>query len=297
MDGILNILKPPGMTSQNVVSHVKRILKVKKAGHTGTLDPGAAGVLPVCIGKSTRVSEYLINDKKSYRAEMKIGYMSSTLDKYSDMKDLKFDMPDENIVYETFKKFDGPIKQLPPMYSAVHIKGKRLYELARQGITVERKDRDVNIYSINILKIEGNNVLFDVTCSKGTYIRALCSSIGQALGTDAVMTFLLRTKTGPFEIGNCITIDELDAISGSGNINSVLYPTEAALKGYGKIWVDDFTFYKVKNGNEFRAADAIKFEKGAYEDIVLIFNCDNVFAATGRFSEDKNSIKIDKVFA
>lgn len=285
------------MTSQNVVSHVKRILKVKKAGHTGTLDPGAAGVLPVCIGKSTRVSEYLINDKKSYRAQMKIGFRSSTLDKYSELEDLNFSMPDEGIVYEAFKKFIGQIKQLPPMYSAVHVGGKRLYELARQGITIEREERIANIYNINILKIQGYDVLFDVTCSKGTYIRSLCSSIGQALGTDAVMTFLLRTSTGPFEIENSITLDELDTIAGNGKINEVIYPTEAALEGYSKIWVDNSTFDKVKNGNGFPAESVIKYDRGAYDGMVLIFNSDDVFAATGHFSEDKNSIKIDKVFA
>lgn len=285
------------MTSQNVVSHVKRILKVKKAGHTGTLDPGAAGVLPVCIGKSTRVSEYLINDKKSYRAEMRLGFKSSTLDKYGDMEDLHFTAPGDDAIYDAFMKFKGPIKQLPPMFSAVHVGGKRLYELARQGLVVEREYRAANIYNIDILKIDGQYILFDVTCSKGTYIRSLCSSIGQALGTDAIMTFLLRTKTGPFEIESSITIDELNYIVSEGSISEVLHSTDAALDGYGKVWVDNTIYNKVINGNGFPAAKIIKYENGIYDNMVLIYNCNNIFAATGVFSEDKNFIKIDKVFA
>jgi len=213
VNGIVNILKPPGMTSQDVVTVVKRILKVKKAGHTGTLDPGAAGVLPVCIGKATRIAEYLLNDTKSYRAEMTLGLRSDTLDKYGTIEHI--DVPELNPgeIKKVFDTFKGYIQQIPPMYSAVKQGGKPLYELARKGIVVERKTRKVCIYNLHIVNVENNTILFDIDCSKGTYIRTLCSDIGKALGSDAIMTFLIRTKTGPFDIKSAITFDELNKAS------------------------------------------------------------------------------------
>lgn len=296
LNGILNILKPPGMTSQNVVSYVKRICGEKKAGHTGTLDPGAAGVLPVCLGNSTRISEYLLNDKKSYRAEMELGFMSDTLDKYG--KVLKLDSPHltDDSIHEAFESFKGSILQLPPMYSAVKKGGVRLYELARQGITVEREYRKSIIYDIRIIHINGNSILFDVTCSKGTYIRTLCSDIGNHLGTDAIMTFLLRTCTGPFNIEDSITLDELKNHAKNHTLDSVVYPTYFGLSGMSSVTVDDDTYRKVKNGVGFPIQSVLKYCKYNKDDLLLIFSSSSEFIAIG--SKDKNGyVKIDKVFS
>lgn len=284
------------MTSQNVVAYIKRLLNVNKAGHTGTLDPGAAGVLPVCIGKATRVSEYLINDKKSYRAEMCLGFSSDTLDKYGNIKDIGVPALSDDIIYSTFKNFEGLIEQIPPMYSAVKHNGERLYDLARRGITVDREKRRVYIYNIEILKIDKNYITFDVTCSKGTYIRTLCSDLGKALGSDAIMTFLLRTRTGPFTIDNSITLDEIKEVAENGSIETVLYPVESGLANFSKIYVNSELSFKVKTGNGFFLNRSVKYEKCSDSDIVLIFDNNDSFLAVGRI-EGLNYIKIDKVFA
>lgn len=296
MNGILNILKPPGMTSQNVVSYVKRKLNVKKVGHTGTLDPGAAGVLPICIGKATRVSEYLLNDKKSYRAEMCLGLKSDTLDKYGKVESVEFlQQIDDDTICKAFTAFMGSIKQTPPMYSAVKHNGSRLYKLARQGIVVERNARDAYIYDIKILKINDCHIFFDVTCSKGTYIRSLCSDIGKTLGSDAIMTFLIRTKTGPFHIEDSITLNEFDHLINNGNINEVLYPIYAALEGYRRVYVDEKTALKARDGVGFEIENVIEFENGDNNEIILIFDANNDFVSIGKLLTD-NYIKIDKVF-
>jgi tRNA pseudouridine55 synthase len=283
------------MTSQNVVSYVKRVVKADKAGHTGTLDPCAAGVLPVCLGRATRISEYLLNDRKSYRAEMKIGYRSTTLDRYGEVEELGIPAVEDEIIYKTFEKFKGRIEQIPPMFSALKKDGVRLYNLARQGIVIKREARETFIYDISVINIKDNTILFDVLCSKGTYIRSLCSDIGKSLGSDAIMTFLLRTGTGPFKIRNAITLDELRIKVENDSISNVLYPIEAGLYNYDRIFVDDFTAKKVLNGVAFDVKSILKHETMVYNDILLIFDSNGSFLAIGR--ENGGYIKIDKVFA
>lgn len=284
------------MTSQNVVSYVKRVLAVSKAGHTGTLDPGAAGVLPIVLGKATRISEYLINDKKAYRAEMMLGYKSDTLDKYGNVNALEEPLLDEDDIYKAFDSFKGRIEQLPPMYSAVKHNGERLYALARQGIEIERKKREAYIFDLNIIKVDGNMVLFDVTCSKGTYIRSLCSDIGKSLGSDAVMTFLIRTKTGPFTIDNAVTLDELKDTAEKGLTSSILYPIHSAIEGCSSVFLAPVLSRKVKNGVGFNLVESIEYDEASNTNTVLIFDENREFIAVGRISSDKYVI-IDKVFA
>jgi tRNA pseudouridine55 synthase len=169
INGILNILKPPNMTSHDIVSLVRKKLKVKKVGHTGTLDPMAAGVLPICIGKATKIVEYLQKDTKVYRAELSLGIVTDTQDRWGNiLSENTVDILEDDIV-NTINSFRGEIEQTPPMYSAIKHKGKKLYELAREGITIKRDTRKVIIYSIDIVNIKNNKVLFDVKCSKGTY--------------------------------------------------------------------------------------------------------------------------------
>lgn len=296
MNGILNILKPPAMTSQDVVSYVKKLLKENKAGHTGTLDPGAAGVLPVTLGKATRISQYLLNDKKSYRAEMALGLKSDTLDKYGAIESIDAPALSKELLLKAFDKFRGRIYQTPPMYSAVKVGGRKLYELAREGIVIERKAREAYIYDIKLLNFKDYRVLFDVTCSKGTYIRSLCSDIGKYLGSDAIMTFLMRRETGPFSINNSVTLYELKEAVLNGSVESMIYPVHAALPEYSRVYVDSNTARKVKNGVGFDVEYALRYDHRECDSVLLIFDESETFIATAR--KDKSGFaKVDKVFS
>jgi tRNA pseudouridine55 synthase len=197
--GIINVLKPPGMTSHDVVAFIRRLYGEKRVGHAGTLDPAAAGVLPIFIGRATRLLEYSADGEKSYRAEISWGYETDTGD---DTGKIIFSapcvVPDFDQLNEILHSFVGTSEQIPPMYSAVKIGGKKLYELARQGIAIDRPARTIEIRSIALKKLTDKKAIFDVTCSKGTYIRALCTDIGRKAGCPAVMSFLVRTRVGLF---------------------------------------------------------------------------------------------------
>lgn len=247
MKGILNILKPPGMTSHDVVALVRRKTGVRKVGHTGTLDPNAAGVLPICIGQATKISQYLLDGRKTYRTELTLGFKTDTQDIYGTIiskEDVKCSLKD---IERTILGFVGEYHQIPPMYSALKVKGKKLYELARKGMEVERKSRKVEIYAINIILIRENKVLFDVSCSKGTYIRTLCHDIGERLGCGGVMSFLLRTATNNFDISSAITLEELQEIE---NIESILKPIDFPLYHIPRIDIDVIYKKAALNGNK-----------------------------------------------
>lgn len=232
MDGIVNILKPPGMTSADVVGWLRRVLKTKKIGHTGTLDPGVAGVLPLCIGKGTRLAEYLTAQGKAYRAEITFGIITDTQDAFGQI--LHTEKPDisEEALLKVLPKFCGNISQLPPMYSAVRKEGKHLYEYARQGIEVERSAREVDITSLRLERMmagEFPRAVLDVECSKGTYIRTLCHDIGNELRCGAHMSYLLRTRSGPFRLENSWTVEEIETAYEQGNM-SFLMPLTVGLE-------------------------------------------------------------------
>lgn len=231
MDGVLNIDKSKGLTSNDVVKRVKRILCIKKAGHTGTLDPEATGVLPVLVGKATKISQYLINSDKEYSCKMELGVKTDTGDsagmvisRYSGT------FPSEIEICRTFKKFTGRILQIPPMYSAIKVNGRPLYSLARKGIEIERKAREVIIHNIEILSINGNSITFKVLCSKGTYIRTLVSDIGDILGVGGYLVSLRRTIAGKFRIEDSIDIKELEDSYKRGKIARGFYTIEEALE-------------------------------------------------------------------
>jgi tRNA pseudouridine55 synthase len=212
MNKIVNILKPTGMTSHDVVSRVRKILNIKKVGHTGTLDPDASGVLPICIGKATKVSELILNKDKGYICELTLGI---TTDTYDSSGEILEKCEDFNVSLDELEKaFDsqrGEIKQLPPMYSALKINGKRMCDLVRSGRSdeIELKYRDVNIKKLEILSYKDNKVMFYVKCSKGTYVRSICYDVGKELGCGGHMSFLLRTSSGKFDLENGITLEEL----------------------------------------------------------------------------------------
>lgn len=216
-EGIINLLKPAGMTSHDGVQLLRRLTGVKRIGHTGTLDPMAVGVLPLCIGNATRITEYLDLDYKKYRCEMQLGLETDTQDVWgtvicNGMNDIK--NIDENSILKALDSFKGTITQLPPNYSAVKVNGKRLYEYARQGQSVEVKPRKVEIKNITIISIDldKGRVTFDVECSKGTYIRTICQDTGKILGCGAVMSCLIRTASGRFTLEDTVTIEELLAL-------------------------------------------------------------------------------------
>ena len=210
MNGVINVYKESGMTSFDVVRKIKKIAGTGKVGHTGTLDPMATGVLPICIGKATKLVDYIMGDYKVYRAEMKLGLKSDTLDSEGTILSERNITCNKEDIEKEFQKFIGEIIQVPPMYSALKVNGKRLYELAREGKEVHREGRKITIYYIDIESIEIPYVRFKVKCSKGTYIRTLIDDIGEGLGTGAIMTSLERVESGDaFNISNAYTLDEI----------------------------------------------------------------------------------------
>jgi len=268
MNGIINVLKPPGMTSFDVVGYLRKVLKMKRIGHTGTLDPGVAGVLPVCIGNATKVIEYIIDNDKLYRAEMTLGISTETQDSSGKIVDVRHVDKSNDQIREIINSFVGKYKQIPPMYSALKVGGRKLYELAREGITIEREPRDVNIFSIDVLKIseatyeyydstnisDDNNsirtvkVLFDVACSKGTYIRTLCFDIGEKLGCGGHMSFLIRLKAGLFEISSALLLEEISDLAETNNLQEKMFKTDEVFKNLSKITIDGLNKKKFKDG-------------------------------------------------
>lgn len=269
-EGILNINKPQDMTSHDVVAIVRRCIGMKKVGHTGTLDPMATGVLPVCIGKSTRIIEYLDMDIKKYRCKMILGLETDTQDIWGEV--LKRESTDgitESDVRKAFEPFNGVIDQKPPMYSALKVNGKKLYEYAREGIEVEVKTRKIFIKSLDIeeMNLEGEEktVTFTVECSKGTYIRTICQDAGKALGTCATMCELTRLSSGRFDISESVTIDELREMS-KEEIESKLFPTDYPLNMFGKVTTDEVNSVKFINGWHLDLNDCEREAEPFYAD-------------------------------
>ncbi len=213
MQGILIINKPKGYTSQDVVSKVKKILNIKKAGHTGTLDPLATGVLPIMLGNYTKLSKYLIEHDKTYIAKVKLGEKSSTGDLEGEIiesKEVDEKLTTLSNINNVLNSFIGIQKQIPPKYSAIKVNGKKLYEYARDSKEVEIPEREIEIYNIRFIEYINHEITFEVSCSKGTYIRTLCENIAEKLGTVGTMTSLVRTKVDRFSIENALTLDELN---------------------------------------------------------------------------------------
>lgn len=236
MQGILIINKPLGFTSQDVVSKVKKILNIKKAGHTGTLDPMATGVLPVLLGEYTKLSKYLVEHDKIYIAKIKLGEKTDTGDSEGniiEVKDIdKNDISEAN-VKKVLESFLGKQKQIPPIYSAIKVNGKKLYEYARQGIEVKLEPREIEIYDIKLLNINNLEIEFEVNCSKGTYIRSLCEDIAKELGTVGYMSSLQRTLVDKFSIDNAIDFETLEKIK--DNIENKLVKMEEVFSNLDKI--------------------------------------------------------------
>lgn len=212
MNGVVNLFKPLGLSSAAAVGVVKRKTGAKKAGHTGTLDPGACGVLPICLGNATRLAEFIQSEKKKYRTVISFGKATDTQDSFGKVIAERPVPAMEKKEFEDFlnSNFKGEIQQVPPMYSALKKEGVPLYRMARQGLEVERKSRKITIYDINVSDYSGGKAVIDIECSTGTYIRTLCHDIGEQLGSAAYMSFLLRSASGIFTVENSIMLEDID---------------------------------------------------------------------------------------
>lgn len=258
MDGILCVDKPPEMTSFLCCAVVRRLLKQKKAGHAGTLDPMATGALPVLMGRATKILDFLPLHDKRYTAQVQLGLTSDTLDIWGDVHSTGVSaFPPLEAVEAVLPAFRGDIFQIPPMTSALKRDGVRLYELARQGVEVEREPRRVTIHSLELLDYdrEAGLLTLDCACSKGTYIRSLCDDIGRNLGCGAVMAGLRRTMAAGFSLENCVTLDEARSLASEGRLERRLLPTEAALTAYPCLTVT------AAQADRFRHGGALDLER------------------------------------
>ncbi|MDK0981663.1 tRNA pseudouridine(55) synthase TruB [Clostridium perfringens] len=290
MNGVINIYKNTGMTSFDVVAMVRRVAKMKKVGHTGTLDPAASGVLPVCLGKATKIIDYIMENKKVYRVNLKLGMVTDTYDLEGEVlreKDASHITKDE--ILNCINSFVGTIDQVPPMYSALKQNGVRLYELARQGIEVHREARKITIYSIENIKIESNdNIQMDVCCSKGTYIRSLCYDIGGKLNVGATMTALERIQNGPFTKEEAINIEDLTEELLEKHIISI----EKALDSFEKITVNEKFGKLLRNGVKV-FDNRMYSEEVEFNKLYRVYEDNGVFLGLGK--RDEKGFKLEKL--
>lgn len=293
MNGIINIYKEKGFTSFDVVAKLRGILNTRKIGHTGTLDPDAEGVLPVCIGKATKICELLTDKTKEYEAVMLLGRTTDTQDVTGETLTQQEVRCSAKEVEKAVLSFVGDYMQVPPMYSALKVNGKKLYELAREGKTVERKARPVHFYEIEILEISLPLVRFRVTCSKGTYIRTLCHDIGEKLGCGAAMETLLRTKVGRFTLDGAITLAEAEAAMQSGEIGNKIFGIEEILAEYPRVCCTKEGDRLLANGNPLVQALVDAEEKDGW---VRMCNSEGNFVGVYQWDEKRDRYFPVKMF-
>lgn len=292
MTGIICIDKPQGMTSFAVCSRLRKIFGEKKVGHAGTLDPLATGVLPVMIGGATKFLSHLPEHDKGYLAEFELGKTTDTLDITGNLTgEFSVNCSDEQVRY-AIESFKGKIMQVPPMYSAVSVGGKRLYELARSGVEVERQSREVEIKKLDMLPKNGDNYVIDVLCSKGTYIRSLIDDIGKKLGTGAVMTSLCRTQACGFSLADCNDLESLFAAKEAGeDMQKYLLPVENVFLQFEKLTVSQAQSIRFKNGG---ALDAERIKSPIAESSVY-----RVCSPNGEFlglgMEENSQLKVKRL--
>ena len=235
LEGVVNVLKPPGLTSSDVVSDIRHIFGMKRVGHTGTLDPGAAGVLPICIGRATRLFDYLVDKEKEYIGEIAFGIATDTQDSYGEAVERMDAIVTEDMIKDVLPLFVGVQNQTAPLYSALSVGGKKMYKLAREGVEVERKVREINVPALELItQTAPNRYLVRIVCSKGTYVRTLCHDIGERIGVPAHMSFLLRTRSGAFDLDSAFTIAELREMKEQGRLSEAVTSIEQSLMHIGE---------------------------------------------------------------
>ena len=300
INGVINVYKEQDFTSHDVVAKLRGILKQKKIGHMGTLDPNAVGVLPVCVGKATKLCDILSEKNKTYKATLLLGTVTNTQDIYGEVEskatDEELSALDEEKVIKVINSYEGDYEQIPPMFSAIKIDGQKLYDLARRGEEVERAPRHCEILDIRILGTELPRVFIEVTCSKGTYIRTLCHDIGRDLGVGGCMENLTRTKVDRFDISDAVTLSDIEKARDEGTLDSLIMPIDEVLDIYSKCVVSDDAEKYVMNGNIFTAGDT-KFKMN-HEDgqIVRVYKEDDTFIGLYKYFAGKRIYKPEKMF-
>lgn len=302
INGIINIYKEAGFTSHDVVAKMRGILKQKKIGHTGTLDPDAVGVLPVCLGNATKLCDFLTEKEKEYETVLLLGIVTDTQDISGQVLQKKEVDLDEEQVRNEILSFQGNYDQIPPMYSAIKIDGKRLYELARQGKEVKREARSVYIHKIEILEMNLPRVTMRVHCSKGTYIRTLCHDIGQGLGCGAAMEKLKRTRSGQFTLDSAITLNQLENLRDYNKISEVVISVEEVFHKLKKIQVKPEFTKIIDNGNVVFQNQIDCCENTDQKDIVKdgeqvrVYNSQGVFYGVYSYIKEEGKYKPVKMF-
>ena len=299
MNGILNVYKEPGFTSHDVVAKLRGICKQKKIGHTGTLDPEASGVLPVCLGNATKLCDLLTDKDKEYRAVLLLGVETDTQDTTGQILTEKEVNAGEEDVRSAILSFVGPYDQIPPMYSALKVNGKKLYELAREGQEVERKARRITIHEIRILEINLPEVKLEVTCSKGTYIRTLCHDIGQKLGCGGCMKELLRTRVERFGLEDSIRLGEIAQLQKEGILEEKIIAIDEMFPTYAQVVLPPKTAAAVRNGNSFRKRDISQetaLKEYENDERVRVYDESHQFIAIYCYCRKDDLFKIVKMF-
>ena len=297
LHGILNVYKEKGYTSHDVVAKLRGIVGQKKIGHTGTLDPDAEGVLPVCLGKATKVCDLLTDKDKTYRAVLLLGKTTDTQDLTGEvLNESDTCFLNEKEVETAIQGFVGEYRQIPPMYSALKVNGKKLYELAREGKTVERAARRVQIFDIEILSIALPRVIMKVHCSKGTYIRTLCHDIGQKLECGACMEKLTRTKVSRFEIKDSLTLAQIEILKKEDRLSEILVPMDQMFADYPRIIVSGEAARLAYNGNGIKDRDVRKDENILDEAYVRVYDDEEDFIGVYQYHEKEREYRIRKMF-
>ncbi len=307
--GVINVYKEAGMTSFQVVYRLRKLTGEKKIGHTGTLDPDATGILPVCIGKATKLVDFLMDSDKQYKATLLFGQKTDTQDVsgtvLQSMEDTEVRkiLQNEEQILQMFERFTGKILQVPPMYSAVKVDGVKLVDAARKGMEIERKERPVTVFGYEDIRIQGLSeaegpvtVAFTVNCSKGTYIRTLCEDLGDALGVPACLKTLERTRTGGLGLSESHTLTELDAAAEEGRLEELIIPTDRFLMHYPEFVVKDEAIRKLIYGNQLFETDLISVsekEAKAYR----VYDRNGKFYAVYRYDPRDHQYKCEKMFS
>ena len=299
IDGIINVYKERGYTSHDVVAKLRGILKQKRIGHTGTLDPEAEGVLPVCLGKATKVCELITDRDKMYRAVLLLGTTTDTQDATGQVLETKPVTCTEEEVRACIQGFVGPQEQVPPMYSALKVGGKKLYELARQGIEVERKPRRIEISEIAIGEVRLPEITMSVSCSKGTYIRTLCHDIGAALGCGGCMKSLLRMKAGPFLLENSVKLGVVEQYRDEGRLEELIQRTDFVFRELPALQLTEEAERLVRNGNALsrKLAQQCGLRDTLRDgDQTKVYAIDGTFLAVYEWSVQKDCLRAKTMF-
>ena len=300
INGVINVYKEPGYTSHDVVAKLRGILKQKKIGHMGTLDPNAVGVLPVCLGKATKLCNLLSEKDKTYTATMLLGIETDTQDTTGQITN---QTPEEEVmklseekVFDVIKSYIGEYDQIPPMFSAIKINGQKLYNLARKGEEIERPPRHCKIIDITITKIDLPRVSFHVTCSKGTYVRTLCYDIGKDLGVGACMEKLTRTRVERFDIKDSISLSQIEEIRDQGVLEQYITPVDEILDMYSKCMVSEEAEKLLYNGNIFTSRNTLLKMNHQDGQTVRVYTHDGKFIGLYMYNAEKQIYKPIKIF-